>query len=282
MRLFLFFVAATIICLATACGPDDDIMSPRPEPVGPNCRPSAFLPDPGLLPARMVVIDSRDDTLKAVNIFYDTNNRLAEKRFDNGDAFTYFYGDDFNRIPDSILEVRVTEGIRKITYDFSEDCLPTVERNLLLLENTTSRILLGRTDFAHENDQLVSSMGQLFIGGDELTATYFYNDVTGLVDSVIREADDDNLSGPVLEKYFYTYTEIDNPYVVPEEMSYENLFAYRLNSGAKMVSSFTRDITSRIQTGVFRSEYAYELDGEGRIRTVTASPGGTKYYFFYD
>lgn len=281
MRLFQLLTAGILLFLVIACRPDDDMPLPNDEPVVPNCQPPAYTPDPATLPSRITRVAADGDTLKDVNLFYDVNNRLAEKRFGNGDVFTYFYGDDFNRIPDSIREARATEELRIITYEFSEDCLPVIERYLIPMIDISFQIRIGGTEFSHENREVISSRGQLFLSSDKFNTTYYRNRATGLVDSIIKVSDIDNPFPPRTEKFYYTYTDVENPYVVPQEMSYEDFFASRLNTGSKMVRSFTREVVSSIQTGVFTTEYDYELDGSDRIQTVTVSPGGDRYYFFY-
>lgn len=281
MQTFRLLTVGILLFVIIACRPDDDMPLPALGPIVPDCQPPDYSPDPARLPSRITRVAADGDTLKDAFIFYDANNRLAEKRFGNGDVFTYFYGDDFNRIPDSIREVRTGRELGIITYEFSGDCLPVIERYLILTNDISFLIRMGGTEFSHENREVISSRGQLFPTSDKFNTTYYRSRVTGLVDSIIKLSDVNNPFPPRTEKFYYTYTDIDNPYEVPQEMSYEDFFASRLNAGSKMVRSLTREVVSSIQTRVISTEYDYLLDGEGRIQTVTVAPDGDRYYFFY-
>ncbi len=281
MRNFPFYFGLAFYLILSACGPDDDFGPQEPEVVIPNCLPPANPPDPFYLPSRLVWLAGDGDTTGSVVMQYDESLRLRQKQYQNGNVFTYYYGDEFNRIPDSILEVRTTEPPRLVTYQFSADCLPVREEYKLIFNGSPFPILLGGTDFVYDNGELISSFGQLNTATDDETSTYFRSANTGLVDSIIQVSNPDNLFGDNSERIYYTYTDIDNPYVVPDAMSYEDFFDSRLNSGTKMVRSITHDIVSRIQTIVLYNEYEYELDEAGRIKIVRVLPGGTSIHFIY-
>lgn len=279
MKTLLSITAALTVLLFAGCTPDPDITTPT-VPVAPDCRAEALNLDPSRLPSQVLITDAAGEMIRSVVLTYDENERVVEKSFLNGDLFTYNYGDAFNRIPDRVVESRADEPDRLIVYRFSEDCLPLREQNLLNSSVTSPRIVLGEALLTHQGRRVATATGSPFVGIEAAGSVYFRNPSTGLVDSIITRSINESPERISVEKEYFTYSDVDNPYPIPEAMRYEGLASTFAEHAPKMLATYRRTVASAIFNSDSTTTYEYELDGEGRIRAINYSDGRRVVYLY--